>query len=821
MNLPAFISLGGILCYGGLMALVLRRGFRETGTVHRFFLLYLVFMTLWQCSALMVSLARDVQTALVWYVVMSAVVLGQFLAYSMFLRAFFSIHDHRLLPWIGLLLWVVSSLLVLLYRQYFILGVYWNERTDFYLPVFGPMTSLVAIPNYAFLVYAIYLLYQGYRRAGSALERIRIRYLFLGLAVVLGGTLANFVPLLKAYPVDLVANIVNAFLIAYAIFRFQLLDISVVIRKGLLYSIPTMAIGVAYFLALSFAYNWLHLTLGYQFFLLSVVLAIVTALAAQPFRDTLQGWLDRLFFREKYDSSLMLQRLSRTSATLLDIHKLTDMILDDIARTLHISAGAFYIKHEGSGQFALRAQRGLDGVAGIERRLRDDHPVAVWLRTYQTTLTRQQVDTSPGLVGLWARERKSLQLIGAELVVPLLARDYLTGILILGRKLSDLPYALDEQRTLMTLANQTAVAVENARLFSEMAAEKERTAAIVEHSFAGIVLLDSELRIVSLNPAAETIIGRDPEIVLGTPLRDVLGPGIVNGKSSLRKAVSTGERVAPREETLVVGDRRRDVLLGVTPLRDGYLLSLADVTQLKEVERLKSDIVANVSHEFRTPLAIIKAYTELLMEDDQGGDAASRQEYLAIIDAETNRLAAMVGQLLDLARLEADRGVIAMAPLGLGETVDEVAKLLQPQADARNIAVDICVPRDLPAVSANKELLTTLVRNLLDNAVKFSREGGKVEVVASRERDAIVLHVVDQGIGISEEDLPHLFEKFHRGSTAKEAGIRGTGLGLVLTKQAVEAHGGMIRVESKRGHGTRITVTLPLHDGTGTVSLDG
>jgi PAS domain S-box-containing protein len=351
-------------------------------------------------------------------------------------------------------------------------------------------------------------------------------------------------------------------------------------------------------------------------------------------------------------------------------------------------------------------------------------------------------------------------------------------------------------------------------------AEKERTATIVEQAFAGIILLDADLKIVSLNPAAAAIIGREQQQVIGAPLGEVLGRGILNERGSMRRAIATRERVTPTEAVLVAGDRRLDVLLGVTPLRDGYLLSLADITQLKEVDRLKTDIVANVSHEFRTPLAIIKAYTELLMDDDQRGVSTNDQEYLAIIDAETNRLAVMVGQLLDLARLEADRGVIAKTPVVMSEIVNDVVSSLQHEADARAIAVDVCVPRDLPAVPATKELLTTLVRNLLDNAIKFSRKGGKVDVVALREPGSLVLQVVDQGIGISDEDLPLLFEKFYRGSTAKEAGIRGTGLGLVLTKQAVEAHGGSIRVESRRGYGTRFTVTLPLNNGTEPASLD-
>ncbi len=778
MNLPAIVSLAGILCYATLTFIVLRHGLRGTGAVHRLFLANLAFMALWQCADLAVSLARNQVAAASWYIVIGAVVFGQFVIYSAFVRAFFSIRTQRSVIWVGLALWGLSSLLIVAFRGYFLSGVYWNTTTRSYLPVFGSLADPLAIPNYCFLVYAIGLLIQGYRRTDSDLERVRIRCLSLGLALVLLGSLTNFVPPLRAYPVEVLANACNALLIAYAIFRYQLLDISVVIRKGLLYSIPTVAIGIAYFLVLSVVFRLFRPVLWHQFFVLALLLGAITALLLQPLHDWLQAPLDRLFFRERYDSGLMMQRLSRAAATVLDLDRLAVMILADIANTLHIGAAAFLVKQDETGQYVLKAHKGLHTGPQGDLRLRSDHPIVTWLLRQQAVLTRQRVEMSPDFAGLWAREREELQAMQAEIFVPLLVRNDLIGILVLGPKLSELPYSSADQLTLTTLANQTAVAVENARLFAleqrkvrmtsklldvakavsstldlgellqliaqraaevcefdrcdiylmdkghdtlrlltsqfapasnpshpgpsagpasrpeliesgtllrrvmqerrpvavdrdaiprlpgewfgsldatgallvpliskgraiglmalehlrgesriredqsdlaatiasqasvaienarlyqETAAEKERTATIVEQALAGIVLVDSQLRVVSMNRAVEAITGYSALGAPGVRIEDVLGPATMADGGSLGQAMATGKPVGPAETRLVTGAGGRDVLLGVTPLSGGYLLSLADITPLKDLDRLKTDIIANVSHEFRTP----------------------------------------------------------------------------------------------------------------------------------------------------------------------------------------------------------------------------
>ena len=233
----------------------------------------------------------------------------------------------------------------------------WNAQTGIYTPNLSILATVLSLPYFAILVHSGILLYRTYLITDSAMERSRLRYLMAGLAAILIGILSNLSSSLKQYPIDVTAAILNAGLIAYAIFRYQLLDVSLVIRKGLIYSIPTLTLGIAYFLVLSLAINLIHISLGSQVFLLSLLLAVAAALVAEPVRVKLQSVVDRLFFRESYDSTAMLQRLSRKAATLLDLDELGKMILDDIQKTMHIRSGVFLIKHSPSGNYVVRARQ--------------------------------------------------------------------------------------------------------------------------------------------------------------------------------------------------------------------------------------------------------------------------------------------------------------------------------------------------------------------------------------------------------------------------------------------------------------------------------
>ncbi|MBN1580277.1 MAG: GAF domain-containing protein [Anaerolineae bacterium] len=467
MIASALFPFVAVCCYIVLLGVVLRYGLRVKA--NRFFAMLLVVMTFWQASALLVRFPKSVDSALVLYRLTTTAAITYFVGYFLFVRAFLMKKGRGRLILTSYFVWAVSSILCLSNNGYVISSVSRDPVSGMWVPVFGVLLPLTAVGGYFFLGFGVFDLVQAYVRAESDVQRNRLRYLLLGVSVVILGTLANLFPTLRPYPIDIVANIINAFCIAYAILRYQFLDIAVVVRKGLLYSIPTAIIGIIYFLFISLALGLFQALAGAQILLLSFLVAAITAVATQPLRNRAQLWIDRIFFREKYDAALMLRRLSRTAASVLDLDKLTNMILDEITQTMHIAKAAFFLRQEGGEEFHLIAWRGLDQT--VDFRLRRGHPVVQWLSRHEYVLTRHDVDIMPQFRALWEQERHDLQRIEAELYALLKTEGEPVGILILGPKLSEEAYSQDDRSVLITLANQTAVAIEKARLYKQVQQE--------------------------------------------------------------------------------------------------------------------------------------------------------------------------------------------------------------------------------------------------------------------------------------------------------------------------------------------------------------
>ncbi len=223
-------------------------------------------------------------------------------------------------------------------------------------------------------------------------------------------------------------------------------------------------IGTGYFLIITLALSVFNFYSGFQIFGLSLLVAILTAVISQPLRDKAQSWIDRLFFREKFDSSQMLQRLSSNAATVLDLEKITNMILEELTNTLHIQNAAFFLKKDEQEGFFLSTSTGLEPY--IKMRLGNSHPIVMWLSIQNQVLAKNDLEIVPRFKALWWQERHDLEQIDAELYVPLKVKGELVGIFVVGRKLSEENYSQDDILFLRTVANQTAVAIENARLYS-------------------------------------------------------------------------------------------------------------------------------------------------------------------------------------------------------------------------------------------------------------------------------------------------------------------------------------------------------------------
>ena len=364
---------------------------------------------------------------------------------------------------------------------------------------------------------------------------------------------------------------------------------------------------------------------------------------------------------------------------------------------------------------------------------------------------------------------------------------------------------------IQTIADQLGGALTSARLYTETLRAKQRAETLLREAQAGLVVLDERWRVEALNPAAAAIFQQPAEAVAGRALAALIGQAPAEDLTRLAEAEepSSGRRMTEAH----LPAQQRDVLMGVARLHPGFLVSLLDVTALKEVDRLKSEIVANFSHELRAPLASIKAYTELLLHYHQT-DGELPQQFLTIVNEETDRLTDLVNEVLDLSRLEAGHLEMEYSRVSLLSVVEEVVRLLEVQALARDILIEVRAATALPPVWGDRQLLSLLVRNLMSNAVKYNRPGGSVWLLLNPwtgddGQVYVRLQVRDAGVGIPALALPHIFDKFFRVRSTTESGIQGTGLGLTLAKAAVEAHRGKISVSSVEGVGSEFTVLIP------------
>ena len=239
----------------------------------------------------------------------------------------------------------------------------------------------------------------------------------------------------------------------------------------------------------------------------------------------------------------------------------------------------------------------------------------------------------------------------------------------------------------------------------------------------------------------------------------------------------------------------------------GALAVISDVTRLRKLEIMRSEFVANVTHELKTPLTSIRGYIELLKSGER--DAETAQSFYELIEIEAERLQKLTDDLLQLSDIENGAAEPELTPVLIAETVRKVADTLRPEAESRRIALHTFVEEGL-SVRANPRRLYQLIKNLMENAVKYNRDGGAVNLSAASERGVAVIRVHDTGIGIPPEHLDRIFERFYRVDKGRSRELGGTGLGLSIVKHIVNLYGGDVRVDSEVGSGTTLTVRLPL-----------
>jgi PAS domain S-box-containing protein len=354
---------------------------------------------------------------------------------------------------------------------------------------------------------------------------------------------------------------------------------------------------------------------------------------------------------------------------------------------------------------------------------------------------------------------------------------------------------------------------ERKRMEEELKASEERYRDLFENANDGIYILDRAGRIVSFNRKAEELTGYTFEEVRGQPYTLLVSSGPERKKA--RRAFLKNMRGQPdkTELTIIRKDGREVILeLSTRPIwQGGQIVGIQgiarDITERKELERLKSDFISTVSHELRTPLTSIKGYVDLVLAGDVGPLTPEQKEFLTIVSQNTTRLTELINDLLEIERLESGRIEFEFAELDLAEVLENVARSLHVNAEQKGLEFLTEIPSGLK-VRGDRERLAQVFLNLLSNAIKYT-PAGTVELRAHQEDDAVVVEVRDTGIGISESDLQKLFQKFFRSDNPYVRKVGGTGLGLSIAKAIVERHGGTITVTSQLGQGSTFTVRLP------------
>lgn len=350
-----------------------------------------------------------------------------------------------------------------------------------------------------------------------------------------------------------------------------------------------------------------------------------------------------------------------------------------------------------------------------------------------------------------------------------------------------------------------------ARLEKSMQELDDRTTkmeAILRGMVDGVLAVDSVGRIMLVNPVAEKMFNISASDATGRHLIEVIRNYELNEfiNASLRKGI-----VSFKELILLPGEQILRV--HVSPIKTfsgktfGIVAVIRDITELRRLEKVRSDFVANVSHELRTPLTSIKGFVETLL-DGAYKDPNLARRFLNIIDFETGRLYRLINDLLDLSQLETNQIKLNIETVKLPALIEEIMMIFDARLEEKNLSFSTHLPDNLPGVKADPDWLRQVFINLVDNAVKYTSPGGRIWIEAEEKGNFIEIRVCDTGIGIPGQDISRIFERFYRVDKARSRQVGGTGLGLSIVKHIVKSLGGEIKVESKVGEGSKFIFLL-------------
>lgn len=401
--------------------------------------------------------------------------------------------------------------------------------------------------------------------------------------------------------------------------------------------------------------------------------------------------------------------------------------------------------------------------------------------------------------------------------LPLTVHNNVIGVIFIFRNTRG-SFSLDDRKLLQSFANQAAIAVQNAQLYTQLSSEKQRMDAMLDSVADGILIFSTDHVIERANPAFESLYGLPVDKIVGKLYEDIVIFNRIDHGESLKKAEAGGWPLSPQATLYVEGEMIRtgetSIPVGITfaPLysTEGKLMniiaSFRDISHFREAEEIKSTFVSVVSHELKTPVALIKGYVGTLRRNDANWDREIVQDSLAVIEDEADRLSELINNLLDATRLEAGEFGINASDISIPILVNRVIERFKTQTTKHSFEMDF--PEDCPIVLADEARITQVLDNLISNAIKYSPEGGKIRISGEVGVENVIISIQDEGPGIPMGDVPHIFDRFYRSEDAQK-NTAGAGLGLYLARAIIEAHGGSIWADPRSKNGARILFSIP------------
>jgi two-component system NtrC family sensor kinase len=512
--------------------------------------------------------------------------------------------------------------------------------------------------------------------------------------------------------------------------------------------------------------------------------------------DRRRGWMQKetrlatASLRSQMSDLETLSRLSQSITSQLDLDSVLSTVMDTAVSLTGAEESSLLLVDEASGELYLRASRNFNNeITNNEFRMGiTDSLAGTVIRTGQPVLVDEEN----------LKKIKTDYLVYSLIYVPLKTHDRTVGVLGVDNRNLKKPFNDYHVRLLMAVADFAAIAIENARMFGDTNYERARLETILTKVQDGVIILDSEQKIIFVNQGArEALALKDEDLTYQS----------TDATVQINEILDLVTRGTSRAEINMSEGRVMDAQ--VTEIANvGTVLTLHDISMFKELDRAKSDFVNTVSHDLRTPLTTILGYVELV--ERVGPVTDLQREYIRHVQMSVHNISNLVNDLLNLGRIEAGFDKHKEV-VHIDQLVSESCENLKDQLAYKGHRLSVEMTPDLPPVWGSPILLAQVVDNLLGNAIKYTPPGGQIFIKVDVEDDQLVIQFKDTGVGIPPMDLPFIFDKFFRASNASGE-ASGTGLGLAIVKSIVETHYGRIWVDSILSQGSTFNVVLPLYE---------